>query len=51
MVNASRHIDMDKLVFASKPIQTRTAVEEDIPFEWDDDVLNGNRKVMLSPSI
>ena len=47
MVNASRHIDMDKLVFASKPIQTRTAVEEDIPFEWDDDVLNGNRKVKI----
>lgn len=46
MINASnRHIDMDKLVFASKPISTADALSDVEPFSWEEDIENGKRKV------
>ena len=48
MINASaRHLDMSKLIFASNPISTKEALADEEPFEWADDVINGDRKVSL----
>lgn len=48
MINASaRHLDMNKLIFASKPVSTNEALADEEPFEWADDVINGDRKISL----
>lgn len=47
MINASKHLDMSKLVFSSEEMLTKDALEDEGPFEWSEDVLNGKRKVKL----
>ena len=48
MINASvRHLDMDKLVFASEPIASKDALADETPFEWTDDIVNGDKKISL----
>lgn len=47
MINASRHLNMDQLVFSSKPTSTADALEDIEPFDWDDDVIRGKRKVSV----
>ena len=48
MINASaRHLNMDKLIFASEPVSTEEAVSDEDPFVWADDVVNGDRKINL----
>ena len=46
-VNESRLLDMDKLMFASKPISTKEAIEDDEPFDWTEDVIAGRKRVTL----
>lgn len=47
MLNASRKLDMSKLVFAVEPASTMEAVAEETDFGWTEDVINGKKKVEL----
>lgn len=44
-----KNLDMYKLVFASKHISTDEAMRNIEPFELDDAVINGDRKVVFLP--
>ena len=47
MVNASKQIDFSKLQFKKTTKSIADALENEEPFEWPDDVINGNRKVEM----
>lgn len=47
MLNASRKLDMSKLVFAVEPASTMEAVAEETDFGWTEDAINGKKKVEL----
>ena len=45
---AYRQLDMKKLQDrVSRNVSSEEALEDVIPIQWDDDVLNGNTKVLL----
>lgn len=47
MINASRHLDLSKLCFSNEHPSTDDSLLDDEPFEWDDEIFNGNRKVKI----
>lgn len=48
MVNASaRHLDLSRLVFASQPVSTAEAFSDEEPFDWKEDIINGERKIEI----
>lgn len=43
-----KKIDWSKIANRSvKPLSTQEALKDVIPFEWDDDVINGKTKIVV----
>ena len=47
MLNASKRVNFNKLIFAAQPISSSEALDDEEPFDWTDDVFEGVRKVSL----
>ena len=47
MINASKCVDMNSLIFASNKISSEDALKDEEPFDWSEEVLNGEKKVEL----
>ena len=47
MVNASKRVNFNNLIFAAQPMSSEEALDDEEPFDWADDILEGVRKVSL----
>jgi hypothetical protein len=49
-VNNMRKLDKDKLNFKESNITSEKALEDVEPFNWNEEVLNGNKKIIVDKS-